>query len=634
MTLRKKAPRARQRWITLGFAVFAASLLMVSAVLATLSPSTFNAADGNLVVNGSEKDWGTTGLNPQVGLDMPSGATDDSFGQGTKEDTAVPTIVDGSIPPQKSDLTRFYVSNEKVGTKDFLYLAWERVQEPNGTTNMDFEFNQKQCTPNATPADADCSANGVTPIRTAGDVLIKYDLSQGGTNPVLGYHRWVTTGSSSQCEASNSLPCWGAAQSLTGNFEGSINDPTNNPPSGVVVDPIAPNAPRNLSARTFGEAAVNLTDSNILPGGGGTCAGFGSAYLKSRSSDSFTAAVKDFVAPVPVNINNCGTITITKATQNGNGTFSYTSTGGLPSPADASGNFDITTASNTGTATFNSVLGGVQYTVTESGPPTGWTFVSLTCTPSGGASSSTNGQVATINMVAGGTVACTFTNHTKLSPTIATTLSATSVSIGTPVHDSSTLSGATATAGGSVTYSAYAGANTCSGTDLLNSTKTVTNGGVPDSADFTPLNAGTYSFQAVYSGDLDNNPATSVCSTEQLVVNPNHPAISTTQNLLPNDSAALSGGANPQGTIDFWLFSPNNATCDLSDPTDVTKAKTFSYHQQVSVNGNGNYVTTNSSFLASAEGTWRWLVKYTSSNGNNTDIVSSCGTERFTIANS
>src|SRR5207249_1416615 len=123
------------------------------------------------------------------------------------------------------------------------------------------------------------------------------------------------------CEARNSLPCWDKVHRLTGFFEGSIN-------AGVVSDPIAP-GPQNLSARTFGEAAINLTDGNILPGGGG-CAGFGSAYLKSRSSDSFTAAVKDFIAPIPVKISSCGTIKITKVTQNGNGTFSYTSTGGLP----------------------------------------------------------------------------------------------------------------------------------------------------------------------------------------------------------------------------------------------------------------------------------------------------------------
>ena len=34
--------------------------------------------------------------------------------QGTKEDTAVPSVVDGSIPNNKSDLTRFYVASENV----------------------------------------------------------------------------------------------------------------------------------------------------------------------------------------------------------------------------------------------------------------------------------------------------------------------------------------------------------------------------------------------------------------------------------------------------------------------------------------------------------------------------------------
>lgn len=624
MSLSRNAPHAKPRWFALLMVIALTMFVAVPMALANLAGSTFDAADGNLVVNDEAKDWANA-PNLQPGLDLPSGATDNSFGQGTKEDTAVPTIVDGSIPPQKSDLTRFYVANEKVGSTDFLYLAWERVQEPNGTTNMDFEFNQRQCTPGLTPADPDCSANGITPIRSAGDVLIKYDLAQGGTTPVLGFHRWVTTGAASQCEASNTVPCWGDVQPLSGaNFEGSINDPANNPPSGVVVDPIPPDAPRNLSARTFGEAAINLTGSGILPGGGSTCAGFGSAYLKSRSSDSFTSAVKDFIAPIPVNINNCGTITITKVSQNGDGTFAYTSTGGLPTPADATGNFSITTASGTATATFNSVLGGVQYTVTESGPPTGWTFVSLSCTDSGGATSSTAGQVATINMVAGGNVACTFTNHTKLSPSIATTLVPLGpVNIGDTVYDTSVLTGATATAGGTVKYSAYAGANTCSGTDLLNSTVTVTNGLVPQSANFVPLNAGTYSFQAVYSGDADNNGASSVCLTEQLVVNQNNPGLSTAQDLLPNDDATISGAtSNAGGNITFKLFAPTDATC----------SGVPAYSQTVPVSGNGTYETTNTTFHALAEGTWRWLVVY-SGDANNDGETEACGVENFTITN-
>jgi len=290
--LRFRRRSVRRYWL-LGVLTTALMAFFVASAAGNLPGSTFDAGDGNLVVNDEAHDWANVGIAcPPLtvqgcALDKPSGQQDDSFGQGTKEDTPAPTIVNGSIPPSKSDLNRFYTSNELVGTDQFLYLAWERVQEPNGTTNMDFEFNKKDCTPGLTPPDPDCSANGVTPIRSEGDVLIKYDLSQGGTNPILGFHFWVLSGAPHDvCEASSTVPCWGPVQDLTGDFEGAIN-------TAIVVDPIAPNNPRNLSVRTFGEAAVNLTDSGILPPG--SCESFGSAYLKSRSSDAFTAAVKDFI---------------------------------------------------------------------------------------------------------------------------------------------------------------------------------------------------------------------------------------------------------------------------------------------------------------------------------------------------
>ena len=42
---------------------------------------------------------------------------DDSFGQGTKEDTAVPSVVDGGVPPNKSDLIDFggYLETTRPG---------------------------------------------------------------------------------------------------------------------------------------------------------------------------------------------------------------------------------------------------------------------------------------------------------------------------------------------------------------------------------------------------------------------------------------------------------------------------------------------------------------------------------------
>jgi hypothetical protein len=107
-------------------------------------------------------------------------------------------------------------------------------------------------------------------------------------------------------------------------------------------------------------------------------------------------------------------------------------------------------------------------------------------------------------------------------------------------------------------------------------------------------------------------------------VNPNTPGISTAQNLLPNDDATITGAtATAGGTITFSLFSPSDATC----------AGTPALTQTVSVSGNGTYSTTNTTFIASAEGTWRWQVTY-SGDANNTGTSSACGVERFTIANS
>ncbi len=107
-----------------------------------------------------------------------------------------------------------------------------------------------------------------------------------------------------------------------------------------------------------------------------------------------------------------------KNTVGGNGTFSYTSSGGLPSPADGSGGFSITTsgAGHTGQAVFNNVVPG-SYTVTESGPPSGWDFTSLSCTTGGSQNGTT--QEADITLPAGGSVTCTYTNTKHGSLTIA-----------------------------------------------------------------------------------------------------------------------------------------------------------------------------------------------------------------------
>jgi uncharacterized repeat protein (TIGR01451 family) len=285
--------------------------------------------DGDLVDDAAAgKDWASLPSsifsctsNPRLGcdIDRPTGRTDNSFGQGTKEDTPVPKLVSGSIPNNKSDLLRFYVAGERFGTTDFLYLAWSRVQEPNGTTNMDFELNQSNA----------LSTNGVTPARTAGDILVRYDLSQGGVNPQLGFHRWITTGSSSLCEASNSLPCWDKRKDLSTAVAAAIN-------TGTVTEPIAGGS---LSARTFGEARIDLPASGIFPSG--QCTVFGRAYLKSRSSDSFSSELKDFIAPIPINITNCAPVTLNNKAWASATNFTP-SGGSLGGPISDTGKIEVT----------------------------------------------------------------------------------------------------------------------------------------------------------------------------------------------------------------------------------------------------------------------------------------------------
>jgi hypothetical protein len=87
-----------------------------------------------------------------------------------------------------------------------------------------------------------------------------------------------------------------------------------------------------------------------------------------------------------------------------------------------------------------------------------------------------------------------------------------------------------------------------------------------------------------------------------------------------NDSAELSGGVNPQGSIEFKLFAPGDEDC----------SGTPVFTQSVDVNGNGTYNTTNG-YPSDATGIYRWTATYTSSNANNSNAESGCQDEQVTI---
>jgi hypothetical protein len=225
------------------------------------------------------------------------------------------------------------------------------------------------------------------------------------------------------------------------------------------------------------------------------------------------------------------------------------------------------------------------------------------------------------------------------NPGITTTLEATTGSVGDSIHDGATLTNATASAGGTVTYTVYSD-NTCStaattGTsgqiDAQPPAVTVTNGIVPNSADVTFQQAGTYYWRAAYSGDQFNAAVTSVCTDEVVVISKHSPSGATTQSLIPNDTLTLSGdvSSDASGNVDFYLFDPDQ-TCG------VTADASAVFHEQVSLSSltastSNDGVPANNGYTATKPGLYQWRAVY-AGDSKNDGFTSNC-VEEFSIDN-
>src|SRR2546428_4591005 len=105
---------------------------------------------------------------------------------------------------------------------------------------------------------------------------------------------------------------------------------------------------------------------------------------------------------------------------------------------------------------------------------------------------------------------------------------------------------------------------TCSGTATSAGSATVSGNGSYSSSAVTENVAGTYRWIASYSGDANNNAFATTCNEagETSTVNKASPAISTTasQGVIAggqiSDTAHLTAGTSPTGTITFRLYGP------------------------------------------------------------------------------
>src|SRR5262245_21144365 len=250
--------RRTRRWWYLGLTLAAAALLAVVFVAGssgTVSPSTFEGNDGNLVVDtAGNTDWDNA-PNLAVGQDIADPKNDNSFGQGTKENDVDVSVVTGSIPNSKANLGRFAAAGEVINGQTMIYLAWTR-EDQSGTVNFDFELNAKPQPDLTTPGAKHLN-------RTVNDLLINYAFQGGSNTPTLTKFTW--NGSD-----------WGTGVPISGACsEGATN-------SATISENLGGLPPVSRPAQQFGEASINLTCAGVVPPD--ACEPFSSVYVKSRSS--------------------------------------------------------------------------------------------------------------------------------------------------------------------------------------------------------------------------------------------------------------------------------------------------------------------------------------------------------------
>jgi hypothetical protein len=213
--------------------------------------------------------------------------------------------------------------------------------------------------------------------------------------------------------------------------------------------------------------------------------------------------------------------------------------------------------------------------------------------------------------------------------TLATTLSATTVLQGTPVTDKATLGGANAaTATGSVSFNVYSDAACKTLAVAAGSAKLAGGAAGPSTAE--NLAPGKYYWQAHYPGEVNNQPATSLCNEVLTVLAPT--TTTTTQSTgkalgaslaVPvgtgvKDQAVIAGALakGATGTVSYVLYKDNKcAVPALAGSAAAVVAG----------------VAGPSAAVKPAVGTYYWRASY-SGDALNAPSASACGSEILTVA--
>src|SRR5262245_29773247 len=269
--------------------------LVGEAILFYDNVSSSSLLDQNLFTTGSKETSPSLDPNDDTVEDPNNGITD--------WDTTP-----GNVPPNKDDISTVYIWHDAA--LDNLVLAMERLNNL-GDSHLDFGIDHRQWVPCVHDPSELC------PQRTAGDLVLAYDLTNGGAITTLRVFVWevpddgVQVGPTDGCDGE--LPGNGGnpAKSCVGGKTGATRYGWEE----IAIDPSAafqgtnaapiPAGPwgsfgqggarrTTIPARGFFESYVNLDELGFVP----LCSGAATLSVRSRSSASIDASLKDLAGPI------------------------------------------------------------------------------------------------------------------------------------------------------------------------------------------------------------------------------------------------------------------------------------------------------------------------------------------------
>jgi hypothetical protein len=304
----------------------------------------FSASDGSELATGTDcitqLDWQCLTASQLVtSLD---GSDNIAFSSGKEDQPDGWNLSGGSVGASKAafDANWSYSYTDPAFTTNYMAVAFHRLSG-SGSSFLGFELNQS----NATYVN---SVGSTVTCRTNGDVLISFELGTVGT-PKISMYKWTWNPGQTPCTP-------GAAGSFStpvtlgsADAEAAVN-------SGSIVNYLSTSAlGASFDAGTFGEAAVNLTALANAIQPTATCEYFNHLQLTSRSSQSVSSSMQDFVDGGAISARACESPGGGSGGGSGGGTCTTAPQVAIVSPADGS-----TLSSNTVTVNGTSDQANVE----------------------------------------------------------------------------------------------------------------------------------------------------------------------------------------------------------------------------------------------------------------------------------